>query len=198
MKNLTILFLLLPFSIFYSQNKYEKLDEITENIVKLYIRDTFKSSFKNGDYIGIYIYSDSISNTHGMSIQTLGKDLKINKRTQNYRWLTFQKKQIIIFCDLNSTEKCNTYFENLGFDKINNVIDISDENTISDELDGEIKPWKIMFNQDYKIIKVGGKVIEAEIANPKEFTLFLKRFSNLKLYQIDEKGKIVYPAPQIR
>lgn len=195
MKKIIIILLCLFCSILYSQ-KIDRLSKITNDIVKLYIRDTLKTSFKNGDYIGINIYKDSISSGLGMAIETLDKDYKLQKKTLNYKWFTFQGKKIIVFCDLNSSEVCNRYFEKLWFDKSysDNPI-LSGENTLSNELDGEIRPWTIFFNEDYKIVKIGGKLINAEIANPKDFKCFLKKFSNLKLYQMTENGIIVYPKP---
>lgn len=196
MKKLIIILLCLFCSILYSQ-KLDRLSNVTSNIVKLYLKDTLKTSFKDGDYIGIYVYSDTISNGLGMSIETLNKDYKLNQKTSNYKWFKFNGIKIIIFCDLNSSYICDRYFEKLSFDESNddNTI-LLEESTISNELDGEIRPWTLFFNKDYKIVKVGGKLINAEIANPKDFKCFLKKFSNLKLYQIAENGVIVYTQSQ--
>ncbi len=194
MKKIIITLVSLFCSILYSQ-KLDCLNEVTEHTVKLYIKDTLKKTLKDSDYIVAYIHSDVKLNTIGLSIDTFSKD-ELFKKTSNYRSFKFEDKKLIIFCDLNSTQKCNEYFKKLKFEKpLNLEFNIKDQEVANDELDKEVKPWSVYLNKDYKIIKVSGKIIEAEIANPKDFKVFLKRFSNLKLYQLTEKGPIVYPKP---
>ncbi|BAP32208.1 M16 family peptidase [Chryseobacterium sp. StRB126] len=196
MRNVTIILSLLMFSVFYSQNKCERLKETTESLLNMYVKDTLKTSFKDGDYIIAYIYSNEKFNTIGFLIDTFNKKNDLYKKSTNYRWFKFKNKKLIIFCDLNPTQKCKEYFNKLKSIELLDVdIEIKDQETIDDQLDGEIKPWSVYFNKDYKIINVSGKIIEAEIAAPKEFKMFLKKFSNLKLYQMTENGVIVYPKP---
>lgn len=68
MKNLITILSLLLFSIFYSQMKYNKLGEITENIIRLYVKDTLKTSFKAGDFIAVSLFSDQTSNKSSMHV----------------------------------------------------------------------------------------------------------------------------------
>ncbi|MCS4302647.1 hypothetical protein [Chryseobacterium sp. BIGb0232] len=195
MKNLITILLLLLFSIFHSQIKCDKLGEITENIINLYVKDTLKTSFKSGDFIAVSVFSDSISNKNSLYIETIEKDFKLYKNTPNYRWFTVGGKKMIIFCGLGSNDRCNNYFETLNFKRKEDNIELLDISTSSYELDGEIKLWKLLLNKNYKIISVNGKVIESEISNPRDFKIFLKKYSNLKLYQMVENGIIVYPKP---
>lgn len=180
------------FSQYSAQNKVEKLGEITNEAMKLYVKDTLKRPFKYGDYIAISIFSDSISNKSGLYIETLDKDFKLYKNTDNYKWFTFQNKNIIVFCGLNSTSKCQEYFESLNF-KVDekNSLEIADQETYSGRLDENTKLWTIGINKEYKITNINGKMIEAEIANPKRVKKFLRKFSTLKLYQLNEGGEII-------
>ncbi|MGU3377170.1 hypothetical protein [Chryseobacterium sp. M5A1_1a] len=196
MKNLITILSMLLFSIFHSQIKYDRLGKITENIISLYVKDTLRTSSKIGDFIAVSIFSDSISNKSSLYIETIEKDFKLYKNTPNYRWFTVDGKKMIIFCDIGSSDRCNNYFETLNFKrKEEDNIKLPDAEVSSYELDGEIKLWKLFMNKNYKIIRVNGKVIESEISNPRDFKIFLKKFSNLKLYQMIENGIVVYPQP---
>lgn len=192
MEKLIFLISFLLFSQYSAQNKVEKLGEITNEAMKLYVEDTLKRPFKYGDYIAISIFSDSTSNKIGLYIETLDKDFKLYKNNVNYKWFTFQNKNIIVFCGFNSTSKCQEYFESLNF-KVDekNSTEISDQETYSDRLDENTKLWTIGINEDYKITYINGKMIDAEIANPREFKKFLRKFSLLKIYQIYEGGEII-------
>lgn len=192
MEKLIFLISFLLFSQYSAQNKVEKLGEITNEAMKLYVEDTLKRPFKYGDYIAISIFSDSTSNKIGLYIETLDKDFKLYKNTVNYKWFTFQNKNIIVFCGFNSVNKCQEYFESLNF-KVDekNSTEISDQETYSDRLDENTKLWTIGINEGYKITYINGKMIDAEIANPREFKIFLRKFSLLKMYQIYEGGEII-------
>jgi hypothetical protein len=196
MKNVATILSLIFFSIFYSQNKCEKLSETTEVLLNLYVKDTLKTPFKQGDYIAAYVYSNVKLNTIGFSIDTFNKKNEIYKKSPNYRWFKFKDKKLVIFCDLTSTQKCNLYFDKLKLKESLDINILNNQDITNNELDGEIKPWSVYFNKDYKIINVSGKIIEAEIAAPKDFRMFLKKFSNLKLYQMTENGVVVYPSPR--
>lgn len=195
MKKLFVLFTILTFSVYYSQNNIKKLAEITEKISELYVKDTLKKPFANGDYIAISIFSDSLSNKKNIYIETIQKDFNLYKNTTRYKWYKFHDKKIIIFCGLNSNEKCNKYFEKLEFVKIEESKMLLDKAPTEFELDGDIKLWNFFLNKDAKIIKVNGKIIEAEIDNPEGFKKFLKKYSVLKLYQFYKNGNIVYKVP---
>ncbi|HCM33455.1 hypothetical protein [Chryseobacterium sp.] len=195
MKKITIILLLLLFSFFYSQKKCNKLGEITENIVKLYIKDTLKTSFKDEEFIVLNVSSDSISNSYKLYIETIKKDFDLYKNTDNYRWFTVDGREMIVFCGLGSNDICNKYLGALNFKRKEKSLELLDKKVPSYELDGEIKLWKLFLNKNYDIININGKVIEAEIFNPQEFKIFLKKFSNLKLYQMTENGVVVYPKP---
>jgi hypothetical protein len=192
MEKLIILISFLIFSQYSAQNKVEKLGKITNQTMKLYVKDTLKRPFKYGDYIAISIFLDSTSDKSGLYIETLDKNFKLYKNTVNYKWFTFQNKDIIVFCGFNSTSKCQEYFKSLIF-KINeeNDTEISDQETFSDKLDENTKLWTIGINKNYKITEVNGKMIDAEIANPLGFKKFLSKFSSLKLYQLYEGGEII-------
>lgn len=196
MKKLIILFSVLLFSVYYSQNKVKKLAKITEKISELYVKDTLKKPFANGDYIAFSLFSDSLSNKEYVYIETIEKNFKLYENTTHYKWFKYQGKKIIVFCGLNYTEKCNKYFEKLQFEKIvENNIKLLEKAPAEFELDGDIKLWSFFLNKDTKIIKVNGKIIEAEIANPEGFKKFLKKYSVLKLYQFYKNGNIVYKTP---
>lgn len=192
MEKLIILISFLIFSQYSAQNKVEKLGEITNEAMNLYVKDTLKRPFKYGDNIAISIFSDLISNKIGLYIETLDKDFELYKNTLTYKWFTFQNKNIIVFCGFNSVNKCQEYFESLNF-KIDekNSTEISDQETFSGRLDENTKLWIIGINKDYKITDINGKMIDAEIANPREFKKFLGKFSLLKMYQIYEDGEII-------
>lgn len=192
MKKLIFLISFLLFSQYSAQNKVEKLGKITKEAMKLYMKDTLKRPFKYGDYIAISIFSDSTSNKSGLYIETLDKDFKLYKNTVNYKWFTFQNKNIIVFCGFDSTSKCHEYFESLNF-KIDekNSKEISDQETFSGKLDENTRLWTIGINKDYKITYINGKMIDAEIVNPREFKKFLSKFSSLNLYQLYEGGEII-------
>lgn len=145
-----------------------------------------------GDNIAISIFSDSTSNKSGLYIETLDKDFKLYKNTVNYKWFTFQNRNIIVFCGFNSTGKCQEYFKSLNFkvDEENNT-EILDQETYSDKLEENTKLWTIGINKNYKIIDINGKMIEAEIANPWGFKKFLRKFSLLRLYQLYENGEFI-------
>lgn len=194
MKKIIVLFSFIIFSFTFSQNKIEKFSEITKGLVKLYLQDTLKQPFKYGDYIAISVFSDSNSNTNNLYIETLEKDFKLYRNTVNYQWFKFDGKKIIIFCGFDSTEKCKKYYEGLKFKKINNTcVKLLDKKVNSYELDGKSKLWNIRLNKEYQITDINGKIIEAEIANPKAFKNFLKIYSLLKLYQLNKDGPIVFP-----
>ncbi len=192
MEKLIILISFLIFSQYSAQNKVEKLGEITKEAMKLYMKDTLKRPFKYGDYIAISIFSDSTSNKIGLYIETLDKDFKLYKNTINYKWFIYQNKNIIVFCGFNPSIKCQEYFESLNFKTDEkNSMEISDQQTYSGKLDENTRLWTIGINKDYKITYISGKMIEAEIANPKGFKMFLSKFSSLKLYQLYEGGEII-------
>jgi len=192
MEKLIFLISFLLFSQYSAQNKVEKLGKITKESVKLYVKDTLKRPFKYGDYIAISIFSDSTSNKNGLYIETLDKNFKLYKNTINYKWFTFQNKNIIVFCGFNSIKKCQEYFESLNFkiDKKNNT-ELLDQETYSDKPDKNNKLWIIGINENYKVTEINGKMIDSEIANPSGFKKFLSKFSSLKLYQLYEGGEII-------
>jgi hypothetical protein len=192
MKKLIILLLFLLFSHYSAQSKVEKLGKITEEAIKLYVKDTLKKPFKYRDKIAISIFSDSTSNKSSLYIETLDKDFKLYKNTVNYKWFTFQNRNIIVFCGFNSTSKCQEYFKslNLKVDEENNT-EILDQETYSGRLSENTKLWTIGINKDYKIIDINSKMIEAEIANPRGFKKFLIKFSLLRLYQLYENGEFI-------
>jgi len=192
MKKLIILLSFLLFSHYSAQNKVEKLSKITNKVMKLYIKDTLKKTFKYEDKIAVSIFSDSTSNKSGLYIETLNKDFKLYKNTVNYKWFTFQKKNVIVFCGFNSASKCQEYFESLNF-KVDeeNTTEILDQETYSGKLDEDTKLWTIGINKDYKITDINGKMIDAEIANPKGFKKFFKKNSTLELYQLYEGGELI-------
>ncbi|MCY0968146.1 hypothetical protein [Chryseobacterium wangxinyae] len=191
MEKLIILISLLVFTLNSSQRKKEKLNVVTENVIKLYLKDTLKKPFKYGDYISVSIFSDSTSNKN-LYIETLEKDFELFKNTEDYKWFTAQGKKIIIFCDFGSSEKCKEYFNTLSFiNDEDNSIKFLDQKSTSYELDGDIRLWKIKLNVNNKVTNINGKIIEAEIAHPKVFKKFLKKHSVLKLYQLEEGGNII-------
>lgn len=192
MKTLIILISFFLFSHYSAQSKVEKLGEITNEVMKLYVKDTLKRPFKYGDYIAVSIFSDSTSDKSSLYIETLTKDFKLHKNTIDYIWFTFQKKDIIIFCGFNSESKCQEYFESLNLknNKQGNT-EIVNHEVASHKLEENAKLWNISINKDYKITDINGKMIEGEIANPWEFKKFLKKFSLLKLYQLYQGGEII-------
>ncbi|MCS3530755.1 hypothetical protein [Chryseobacterium sp. JUb7] len=192
MEKIIILISFLIFSHYSAQNKVEKLGKITKEAMKLYVKDTLKRPFKYGDYIAISIFSDSTFNKIGLYIETLDKDFKLYRNTINYKWFTFQNKNIIVFCGFDSANKCQEYFESLNFkvDEENNT-EISDKETYSGRLDENTNLWIIGINKDYKITDINGKMIEAEIANSREFKKFLSKFSLLKMFQFYEGGELI-------
>lgn len=194
MKNLTIILSILVFSFCSSQIKIEKLGRVTKEIVKLYLQDTIKSQFKSEDYISISIFLDTKSQKSNLYIETVEKEFPIFKNTDYYRWFIFQGKKVIVFCDLGSNDKCEKYFESLNFIKDKeNKIELLNEKNISTELDGSIKLWEVTINEKNKINEINGKIIEAEIENPKEFKKILRKHSVLRLYQLIEGGHIISP-----
>ncbi|WP_454046378.1 hypothetical protein [Chryseobacterium sp. Marseille-Q8038] len=192
MEKLIILISFLIFSQYSAQNKVEKLGKITNEVMKLYVKDTLKRPFKYGDNIAISVFSDSTSNKSGLYIETLNKDFKLYKNTVIYKWFTFQNNNIIVFCGFNSTSKCQEYFKSLNFkvDEENNT-EILNQETYSGRVDENTKVWTIGINKEYKITELSGKMIDAEIANPREFKKFLNKFSSLKLYQLYEGGELI-------
>ena len=56
MEKLVILISFLIFSQYSAQNKVEKLGKITNEVMKLYVKDTLKRPFKYGDNIAISIF----------------------------------------------------------------------------------------------------------------------------------------------
>jgi hypothetical protein len=189
------IFILSPFVIFklYSeQNNSKELGQVTEKLVELYIQDTLKRPFQQGDYIAIGLYSDKISLKRNLYIETLDKDFRLYKKSPHYKWYNFQNVKIIIFCELGSFDKCSEYFQNINFQDFEEKnIKVLDQESISYELDGDIRVWKIKLNQKNKITDISGKIIEAEIANPEIFKKFLEKYSVLKLYQMNENGIII-------
>lgn len=178
------------FSQYSAQKEVEKLGEITNEAMKLYVKDTLKRPFKYGEYISVIIYSDSTSSK--LHIETIDKDFELYKKSVNYKWFTFQKKNIIVFCGFNSLSKCQAYFDSLNFnvDEENNT-EISDQQIFSGIVYENTKLWILGINKDYKIFSVSGKIIEAEIFNPRQFKKFLNKLSSLKLYQLYEGGDIL-------
>ncbi len=192
MGKIIILISFLLFSHYSAQSRVEKLSKITEEVIKLYSKDTLKRPFKYGEKIAISIFSDSISNKSNLYIETLGKNFKLYKNTTHYKWFIFQKKDIIVFCGFNSLSKCQEYFESLNL-KIDgkNDTEILNQKITSDKLDEKTKLWNISINKNYKITDINGEMIEAEIANPKGFKKFLRKFSLLQLYQLYEGGELI-------
>lgn len=185
MKNLITILVIILFSNLYSQNN---IIDITEDALKLYVKDTLKHRFNDGDYIAVSLYSETLS------IETLDRDFELYKKTKNYKWFMLEGKQIIIFCDLKSEENCNNYFNKLKLTSISNSNKILlDEEPNIFKLDGEKRLWRLSLDQNNNIININGRVIEAEIANPKGFKKFLRKYSKLLLYQMDKNGVIVYP-----
>lgn len=189
MKNIITILVIILFSNLYSQNN---ISDITEDALKLYVKDTLKHRFNDVDYIAVSIHSETLY------IETLDRDFELYKKTKNYKWFILEGKQIIIFCDLKSEDNCNDYFNRFKLTSISNSNKILlDEEPNIFKLDGEKHLWRLSINQNNNIISVNGKVIEAEIANPKGFKKFLRKYSKLLLYQMDENGVIVYPKPYL-
>lgn len=189
MKNLITILILIFFSNFHSQNR---ISEITKDALKLYIKDTLKHKLNDGDYIAVSTYSETLY------IETLDRDFELYKKTKNYKWFILEGKQIIIFCDLKSEEDCNDYFHRLKLKSISNSNKILlDEESNIYKLDGEKRLWRLSLDKYNKIVSINGRLIEAEIANPKGFKKFLRKYSKLLLYQMDENGVIVYPKPYL-
>lgn len=190
MKNIITIFVLILFSNFYSQNK---ITNITEDALKLYVKDTLKHRFNDGDYIAVSVYSETLY------IETLDRDFELYKKTKNYKWFMLEGKQIIIFCDLKSEEDCNDYFHILKLKSISNSnkILLDEESSNIYKLDGEKRLWRLSLDKN-NILSINGKLIEAEIANPQGFKKFLRKYSKLLLYQMDENGVIVYPKPHLQ
>ena len=190
MKNIITIFVLILFSNFYSQNK---ITDITEDALKLYVKDTLKHRFNYGDYIAVSLHSETLY------IETLDRDFELYKKTKNYKWFMLEGKQIIIFCDLKSEEDCNDYFHRLKLKSISssNKILLDKESSNIYKLDGEKRLWRLSIDKN-NILSINGKLIEAEIANPKGFKKFLRKYSKLLLYQMDENGVIVYPKPNLQ
>lgn len=194
MKKLVILMSFLLFSSYSAQNNIKELSKITEEIMRLYVEDTLKRPFKYGDNIALSIFSDSFSDKSDLYIETLGKDFKLYENTTNYKWFIFQKKNIIIFCGFNDANKCEKYFKSLNFNEDkSNFTQVLNMATPSDILDENSKFWHLSLNKNNKITDISGKIIEAEIVNPVEFRKVLKKYSTLKLYQLNEGGPIVFP-----
>lgn len=190
MKNIITIFVLILFSNFYSQNK---ISDITQDALKLYVKDTLKHRFNDDDYIAVSLHSETLY------IETLDRYFELYKKTKNYKWFMLEGKQIIIFCDLKSDEDCNDYFHRLKLKSISNSNKIlSDEESNIYKLDGEKRLWRLSLDKNNNIVSINGRLIEAEIANPKGFRKFLKKYSKLLLYQMDENGVIVYPKPYLQ
>lgn len=200
MKNVIKLMFLLLSSAFYAQAKCNKnLSKATEDLLNLYILDTIKTPFQKGDYVVVYLYKNLNSSLISLSIDISKKNEKIYINEAYYNSFNFKDKKIVIFCDLNSSKKCTNYFKKLKLERISDKsIDIAEEINTLEEIDDGVKPWTVFFNENQKIIKISGKIIEAEIRNPVGFKKFLQKFSNLQLYQMDENGMIVYPEPPNR
>lgn len=54
-----------------------------------------------------------------------------------------------------------------------------------------LRSGEIKLNRKNKITDISGKIIEAEIANPKIFKKFLEKYSVLNIYQMNEGGIII-------
>lgn len=190
MKNLITILVIILFSNLYSQNN---ISDITEDALKLYVKDTLKHRFNDGDYIAVSLYSETLS------IETLDRDFELYKKTKNYKWFMLEGKLIIIFCDLKYEDNCNNYFNRFKLTSISssNKILLDEESNIY-KLDGEKRLWRLSVDKNNNIVSINGRLIEAEIANPKGFKKFLRKYSKLLLYQMDENGVIVYPKPYLQ
>lgn len=192
MKKLLILVSFVISTFYSAQNSSKELGRVTEKLVELYIQDTLKRPFQKGDYIAIGLYSDKVSLKRNLYIETLDKDFRLYKKTPFYKWYNFKNLKIIIFCELGSFYKCSEYFQDLNFQDFEEKdIKVLDQESISYELDGDIRIWNIKLNPKNMITDISGKIIEAEIANPKIFKKFLEKYSVLKLYQMNENGMII-------
>ncbi|MCD0479314.1 hypothetical protein LPB90_12680 [Chryseobacterium sp. LC2016-29] len=189
MKNLITILVIILFSNLYSQNN---ISDITEDALKLYVKDTLKHRFNDGDYIAVSVYSETLY------IETLDRDFELYKKTKNYKWFMLEGKLIIIFCDLKYEDNCNNYFNRFKLTSISNSNKILlDEESNIYKLDGEKRLWRLSLDKNNNIVSINGRLIEAEIANPKGFKKFLRKYSKLLLYQMDENGAIVYPKPYL-
>lgn len=174
------------FNSYYAQD-YDNLGKTTEVITKLYLKDNV--DFQK--YIGITVYEDTISK--GITIETLKNDFSLYKKTPNYKWFQYDGSKIIIFCDFSSNDKCNKIFNAISFNEYISDLKMLDHEPVSYELDGVIRQWAFRINNEIKINQVNGKFIEDEIRYPKLFRRFLKKYSVLKLYQLNEGGSILKP-----
>jgi len=169
----------------YCAQEYDKLGKITEEIVKLYLSESIES---NG-YVGMTIYKDAIS--QGITIETLKNDFDLFKKTPFYKWYQYKGNKIIIFCDFSSNNGCNRMFNAINLDHYMSEFKMLDDRPDSYELDGVIKQWSVRINNESKIYKINGKIIEAQIEHPKKIKKFLKKYSVLELYQLEEGGNII-------
>ncbi|MCD0457810.1 hypothetical protein LPB85_20470 [Chryseobacterium sp. LC2016-27] len=183
---ISLVFCLCLFNKYYSQ-KNINLGNLTKDLVKLYTVD----SIKNKSYIGIIIFKDSIS--RGLSIETLDENFSLYKKTSNYKWFTYKKHKIIIFCGFTSSNECNNLFKSINLCPYSSTKNILDKEPFSYEINEGTKKWLLRVDQNLKITDISGKMIEAEIANPEGFKEFLKKYSVLKLYQLNKEGPIVFP-----
>jgi len=183
---ITLIFCLCLWNKYYSQ-KYNNLENLTKDLVKLYTVD----SIKNKSYIGIVIFKDSLS--RGLSIETLDEDFNLYKKTPTYKWFTYKKHKIIIFCGFTSGNECNNLFKSINLCPYSSTKDILDKEPFSYEIDEGTKKWLLRVDQNLKITDINGKLIESEITNPEGFKKFLKKYSILKLYQLNKDGPIVFP-----
>lgn len=171
----------------YSAQEYDNLGKMTENIIKLYLKDRVDSQ----KYTGVTVYEDTISK--GITIETLKNDFNLYKKTQIYKWVQYNGSKIVIFCDFSSKDKCNKIFDAINLSQYISDVKILDQEPISYELDGDIRQWSFRIDDETKINRVNGKFIEDEIKYPKLFRKFLKKYSVLKLFQLSEGGSIIKP-----
>lgn len=169
----------------YCAQEYNSLGKVTKDVIKLYMTEPIEAQ----NYIGVTIYEDTISK--GITIETLTEDFSLYKKAPFYKWFQSNESKIIVFCDFPSKNKCDKIFNAIKLDHNNSNMEISDNESISYELDGGIKQWSVRINNRFKVDRINGKIIESEIVNPKVFKRFLKKHSVLKLYQLEEGGPII-------
>lgn len=185
----TLIFFLLGCKIVYSQTLKHNVT-VTGNLIKLY-SDNY---CKDDRIIGVHIYNDSTQLTTSktwLALEALPKNYELSKKTKNYQWFKYKKAKIIIFCGFSESEKCYKFLNDIALKKINSTISLFDKNTNSNILDYKVKAWLIGINDNGKIDSVNGTFIESEIAKPKKYDKFLKKFSVLKLYQFYENSEII-------
>jgi len=185
----TLIFFLLGWKTVHSQTLKHNVI-ITENFIKLYS----DSYCEDGRIIGVHIYNDSTQLTTSktwLAIEALPKNYELLKKTKNYQWFKYKKTKIIIFCGFSESEKCYEFLNNITLKKNNSTINLLDKKTNSNILDYKVKAWLIGINDTGKIDSVNGTFIESEIAKPKKYEKFLRKFSILKLYQFYENSEVI-------